>query len=68
MGRLEARRRLIVNAVFWGLNRDVPARADVTYVDPYRPSFYGFEGFRKGLRVSDFAIGTAVPGEPLAKP
>ncbi len=64
----EGLRRLIINGLFWGLNLDVPARADVTYVDPYRPSFYGFEGFRKGLRVSDFAIGAAVPGEPLGRP
>jgi hypothetical protein len=64
----EGLRRLIVNGVFWGLDLDVPARADVTYVDPYRPSFYGFEGFRKGLRVSDFAIGGTVPGEPLQRP
>jgi type 1 glutamine amidotransferase len=64
----EGLRRLIVNGVLWGLNLSVPARADVTYVDPYRPSFYGFEGFRKGLRVSDFAIGVTVPGEPLARP
>jgi hypothetical protein len=64
----EGLRRLIVNSHFWGLDLAVPARADVTYVDPYRPSFYGFDGFRKGLRVSDFAIGGRVPGEPLARP
>jgi len=50
----EGLRRLIVNAVFWGLGLDVPQRADVTYVDEYKPSFYGFDGFRKGLHPSDF--------------
>ena len=41
---------------------DVPAKADVTYVDEYIPSFYGFDGFRKGLRASDFELGKKVPG------
>jgi hypothetical protein len=61
-------RRLLVNAVYWGLDLQVPAKADVTYVDPYKPSFYGFDGFRKGLHPSDFAIGKTVPGEPLPRP
>ena len=64
----EGMRRLIVNGVYWGLGLEVPERADVTYVDPYRPSFFGFDGFRKGLRPSDFEIGRAVPGEPLPRP
>ena len=64
----EALRRLIVNGVYWGLDLNVPAKADVSYVDAYEPSFYGFEGFRKGLRASDFAIGKKVPGVPLPKP
>jgi hypothetical protein len=64
----EGLRRLIVNAVYWGLNLDVPAKADVTYVDEYKPSFYGFEGFRKGLRATDFELGKKVPGEPLPRP
>jgi hypothetical protein len=61
-------RRLIVNGVYWGLGLDVPARADVTYVDEYVPSFYGFDGFRRGLRASDFELGKKVPGQPLPKP
>ena len=64
----EGLRRLIVNGVYWGLGVDVPARADVTYVDDYKPSFYGFDGFRKGLRPSDFELGKRVPGEPLPRP
>jgi hypothetical protein len=61
-------RRLVVNGVYWGLGLDVPAKADVAYVDHYDPSFYGFEGFRKGLRASDFEIGKKVPGTPLPRP
>ena len=64
----EGLRRLVVNGVYWGLGLDVPSRADVTPVDEYHPSFYGFDGFRKGLRATDFELGKTVPGEPLPKP
>jgi hypothetical protein len=64
----EGLRRLIVNAVYWGLGLDVPQKADVTYIDEYKPSFYGFDGFRKGLHPSDFELGKKVPGEPLPRP
>jgi hypothetical protein len=64
----EGMRRLVVNGVYWGLGMNVPAKADVTYVDEYIPSFYGFDGFRKGLRASDFELGKKVPGQPLPRP
>jgi hypothetical protein len=64
----EGLRRLVVNGVYWGLGLDIPARADVSYVDEFIPSFYGFDGFRKGLRASDFELGKKVPGEPLPRP
>ena len=64
----EGLRRLVVNGVYWGLGLDVPQKADVTYVDEYVPSFYGFDGFRKGLRASDFELGKKVPGVPLPRP
>jgi hypothetical protein len=64
----EGLRRLVVNGVYWGVGLDVPARADVTYVDEYLPSFYGFDGFRKGLHASDFQLGRKVPGQPLPRP
>jgi hypothetical protein len=64
----ESLRRLLVNAVYWGLNMKVPSKANVTYVDEYKPSFYGFDGFRKGLHASDFVLGAKVPGEPLPRP
>jgi type 1 glutamine amidotransferase len=62
----EGLRRLIVNAVFSFTGLEVPAKADVEYVDPYKPLFYGFNGFRKGLKVSDQALGKALPELPLA--
>jgi hypothetical protein len=53
----EGLRRLVVNGVYWGLGLEVPARADVTLVDPYEPTMYGFGGFRRGLRPADYALG-----------
>lgn len=49
----EGLRRLVVNGVYWGLGLEVPAKADVTPVGDYQPTMYGFNGFRKGLKVSD---------------
>jgi hypothetical protein len=53
----EGLRRLIVNAVYWGLHLPVPEKANVDYVDPFRPTKYGFNGFRKGVKPADLAIG-----------
>ena len=47
-------RRLIVNAVYWGMEMKVPARADVGLVGNYHPTMYGFGGFVKGRRPADF--------------
>lgn len=58
----EALRRLVVNAVYWGLELEVPAKADVTYVDAFKPSPYGFKGYRKGVKPSDLELGKT--GEP----
>lgn len=57
--RNEGLRRMIANAVYWGLSMDVPAAADVTYVDPYEPSAYGFDGFR--IRIENHALGKVLP-------
>ncbi|HEX3133335.1 MAG TPA: PVC-type heme-binding CxxCH protein, partial [Planctomycetota bacterium] len=57
-------RRLIVNAVFWGLKMEVPAKADVTYVDPYNPSFYGFNSKRKNFNVEELNLGKPLPPPP----
>jgi hypothetical protein len=57
----ESLRRLVVNAVHWGLGLNVPSDADVRYVDPYQPRMYGFQGYRLGLKPSDYALGKTVP-------
>ena len=64
-------RRMIVNAALYLTGRDVPAKADVGYVDPFYPSFYGFinePGYWKNanLKPDDFAMGKS-PHMPDAK-
>lgn len=51
--RDESLRRLLVNAVYWGLGQEVPAKADVQLVGEYAPSDYSFKGYRKGIKPSD---------------
>jgi len=46
-------RRLFVNACYWLTGLDVPKRANVDYVGPYEPSFFGFNQFKKGVKVGD---------------
>lgn len=48
-------RRLVVNAIHWGLGLEVPAKADVEPAVPYQPGRYAFNGFRKGVRAEDLA-------------
>lgn len=55
-------RRLIVNAAYSLTGLEVPAKADVTFVDPFDPSFYGFrseENFwpNRALHPADFGLG-----------
>jgi len=51
-------RRLFVNAAYWavGLEDAIPEEADVRYVDPYEPTFFGFDEHQEGLLPSDFAL------------
>jgi hypothetical protein len=53
----EGLRRLIVNAAYWCLKLPVPRKADVNYVDPYKPTRYGFNGYRKGVKPADLQLG-----------
>jgi hypothetical protein len=52
----EGLRRLLVNAVYWGLSLEVPEKADVAYVGEYKPSMYGNNGFKKGVKPADLAL------------
>ena len=50
----EDMRRLVANACYWGLAMDVPERADVEIVGEYRPIFFGFGEFEKGVKPSRY--------------
>lgn len=49
-------RRLLVNGCYWGMGmaNQIPEKSNVDHVDPYNPTFFGFKGFKKGLKPSDF--------------
>jgi hypothetical protein len=54
----EGLRRLFVNACYWavGLEKKIPSRANVAYIGEYKPTFFGFDGFKKGIKPSDHAL------------
>jgi hypothetical protein len=51
-------RRLLVNAAYWttGLADKIPARANVEYVGEYKPLWFGFGKFAKGVKPGDLAL------------
>ena len=51
----EGLRRLLVNACYWGLGLEdkIPDRSDVSYVGEYKPTFFGFNKFKRGVKPSD---------------
>ena len=51
----EGLRLIIVNAAYWQTGLEVPEKADVTLVGEFKPSNYGFGGFKKGVKPSDLA-------------
>ncbi|MGA2176484.1 MAG: ThuA domain-containing protein [Verrucomicrobiota bacterium] len=55
----EGLRRLLINACYWavGLEDKIPACADVNYVGKYKPSWFGFGQFKKGIQPADLRIG-----------
>ena len=44
-----------MNACCWalGMEKQIPPKANVDLVGEYRPSKFGFNGFRKGLKPAD---------------
>jgi hypothetical protein len=57
----EGLRRLMVNAVYWslGLEKRIRARSNVDYVGDYQPSYFGEQGFKKGVKPSDLKFPAA---------
>lgn len=62
-------RRLLVNVVYEFSGKEVPAKADVHFVDSFEPSFYGFVDneawVARKLHPADFALGQAT--RPFAR-
>ena len=53
----EALRRMIVNAAYWciGLEDKLPAKANVEIVGDYKPTPFGFDGYKRGVKPADLA-------------
>ena len=61
-------RRMIVNAAYHLTGLEVPADANVAYVDPFYPSFYGFIRDKqfwslRNLKPADFGLGNSPPAK-----
>jgi len=54
----EGIRRLVINAVYWcvGLEDKIPAQANVDIVGKFAPLPFGFGGYRKGMKPSDYEL------------
>jgi hypothetical protein len=54
----EGLRRLIVNACYWavGLEDKIPAKSNVDYVGDYKPTWFGFGKFTKGVKPADLEL------------
>ena len=57
----ESLRRLIVNATYWAVGLEIPAKAAVAPFDGYAPRMYGFNGYRTGIMPADHALGKVLP-------
>lgn len=49
----EGLRRMVVNGIYWGLKMDVPKEANVALTGEYKPTMYGFDGAKKGVKPAD---------------
>jgi hypothetical protein len=50
----EGLRRLIVNAAYSLTGLQVPEKADVALVGEFKPTAFGFDGFKRGMKPADF--------------
>ena len=51
----EGLRRLLVNGALWsiGLEKKIPRKAKVDYVGDFKPTMYGFNSFKKGVKPAE---------------
>jgi hypothetical protein len=59
----EGLRRLVVNAVYASVGIDVPEKANVAYVGEYKPSAYGFNTHKQGVRPADHELVAPTTGK-----
>ena len=52
----EGLRRLVLNGVYWALGLKIPAKANVDVVGEYKPTMYGFGGFKKDTKPGDYEL------------
>jgi type 1 glutamine amidotransferase len=54
----EGTRRLLVNACYWaaGLEEKIPEKSDVGIVGEYKPTRFGFNGAKRGVKPSDLEL------------
>jgi len=54
----EGLRRLLVNGCYWavGLENHIPPAADVAYVGEYKPLWFGFGKYKKGVKPADLEL------------
>ena len=54
----EGLRRLLANGVYWatGLSSQIPDKANVDYVGDYKPTWFGFGKFKKGVKPEDLQL------------
>jgi hypothetical protein len=51
-------RRLFVNSIYWatGLEAKIPQKSDVSYVGEYKPTFFGFNTYKKGVKPEEHEL------------
>jgi hypothetical protein len=49
-------RRLFINACYHLTGLEVPEKADASYIGEFNPTFFGFNTFKKGVKVSDHKL------------
>jgi hypothetical protein len=52
----EGLRRLLVNGAYWATGLKVPSKANVDYVGEFKPTMYGFNGGKKGVKPADHEL------------
>ena len=64
----EGLRRMVINAVLWGFDIEIPNQTDVRFVDDFAPAPYAFKGYRRGITPDDHALGRVLRASALITP